>query len=145
MDGILSENKRARFDYQILEAYEAGIELTGQEVKSVRRGSANLQGSYAIIRGGECWLINATIPPFQVSNTAKDYEPTRTRRLLLTKKEIAEIGHKLDAKGISLLALKFFTKHGLLKIEIGLGKSRKAYDKRELLKERSAIRELRQG
>jgi SsrA-binding protein len=145
MDSVLAENKRARFDYAILESYEAGIELTGQEVKSVRRGSANLQGSYAIIRGGECWLINCTIPPFQTANTEKDYEPTRTRRLLLNKKEIAEISHKLDEKGISLLALKFFVKHGLVKLEVGLGKSRKAHDKRELLKERSAIREMRQG
>src|SRR5437870_5078093 len=87
----LAENRRARFDYEILETLEAGLELSGGEIKSIRAGKANLAGSYVIIRGGEAWLINAQIPPYQPKNTLPDYDPGHTRRLLLKKTEIAHL------------------------------------------------------
>ncbi len=151
----LSENRRARFDYEIVENYEAGIELTGQEVKSVKGGHGNLAGAYAIIRGGlprrspagggtkagEVFLINCQIPPYQPNNIAKEYDPSRTRRLLLRKEEIKELTGKLKEKGLSLIALSFYTKKNLVKVDLGLGRSRKTHDKRELLKKRDVERE----
>jgi SsrA-binding protein len=138
----LSENRRALFDYAILEHFDAGIELTGHEVKSVKAGHASLAGAYAIIRGGEIFLINCQIPPYQQNNAPEDYESSRTRRLLLHKEEIGSLAGKLKTKGLSLLALSFFLKKNLVKVDLGLGRSRKAHDKRELLKKRATDREV---
>lgn len=141
----LAENKRAYFDYEILEKYEAGIELAGHEVKSVKTGKINLSGAYVIIRNNEVWLINADIPPYQPKNTPEGYNPKRTRRLLLTKKEIRELIGKTNQKTLTLLPLKAYTKgrKNLIKLEIGLGKSRKKSDKRELIKKRDIDKEIR--
>lgn len=141
----LSENRRATFDYEILERIEAGIELFGHEVKSVKAGRGNLAGTYAIIRGGEIFLINCQIPPYQQGNVPDDYDPSRTRRLLLHKTEIRELTGKLKERGLSLLALSFTTKKNLVKVELGLGRSRKAHDKREVLKKRAVQREIDRG
>jgi len=141
----LAENRRARFDYEILENYEAGIELLGTEVKSVKAGQMNLAGSYAVIRGGDAWLLNAQIPPYQPKNAPKDYDPARTRRLLLHNKEIAELIGKLHEKSLSLLPLKAFIKHGFIKLDLGLGRSRKAKDKRDFIKKRETEREMRRA
>lgn len=138
----LSENRRARFDYDIVENYEAGIELTGQEVKSVKAGHGNLAGAYAILRGGEAYLLNCQIPPYQQNNVPENYDPSRTRRLLLHKEEIRGLVGKLKEKGLSLVALSFFLKKNLVKVELGLGRSRKAHDKREVLKKRAVRREM---
>lgn len=138
---IITTNKRAYFDYEILEKYEAGIELKGFEVKSIKNGRINFAGSYAIVKNNEIWLLNTDIPAYQPKNTPMDYDSKRTRRLLLTKLEIKNLIGKIHEKGLTLLPLKAYTKNGKVKIEIGLAKSRKKYDKRELIKKRDIERE----
>lgn len=137
----LAFNRRARFDYQILETYEAGIELYGFEVKAVKTGRMTLAGAFAVIRGGEVWLLNAAIAPYQSKNTPPDYDPLRTRRLLLHKREITELIGKSVEKGLTIIPLKVYTKRNRLKILIGLGRHKKKADKREVIKQREAKRE----
>lgn len=132
----LAQNKRASFDYEILEKYEAGIELFGFEVKSVRAGRANIQNAFAIVRGGELWLVNAEIPAYQPKNAPKDYAPDRPRRLLLHREEIKSLIGKIKEKGLTILALKMYNKGQKLKVELGLGKHKKKSDKRETIKKR---------
>ena len=139
----LADNRRARFDYAVLESYEAGIKLEGHEVKSVKSGRAGLSGAHAIIRGGEAWLLNANIAPYQANNAPVGYDPTRTRRLLLAKSEIAELTGKLREKGVSLIPMRLYANHGIVKVELALARARKAHDKREVLKKRSSDREMR--
>jgi SsrA-binding protein len=139
---IISENRRARFDYEILETYEAGIELNGQEVKSIKTGRMNMGASYAIIRGGEAWLLNTEIPAYQPKNAPADYESSRTRRLLLRTSQIKELTGRLHEKGLSLIPTKTYLKKNLIKIELGLAKNRKKIDKRELIKKREVDREI---
>ncbi len=139
----LAENRRARFDYELLETFEAGISLTGQEVKSVKLGQMQLAGSYAVLRGGELWLLNASIPAYQPKNAPADYEPQRSRRLLLRREELATLAGRTKEKGLSLIALRAYAKKGKIKIAIALGRSRKKSDKRELLKKRTTLREIR--
>ena len=141
----LSENRRARFDYEILETYEAGLELTGQEVKSVKLGHLNLSSSYSIIKNNEAWLLNSEIPAYQPKNAPENYEPNRTRRLLLHKSEIKNLAGRLHDKGLSLIPLNAHLKKKLIKLELGLAKSRKKHDKRELLKKRTIQKEIRKG
>ena len=140
---VISTNKRAYFDYEILETYEAGIELLGAEVKSIRTGRINLAGSYVLIRGNNIRLLNADIPPFQPKNTPEDYNSKRTRRLLLNKSEIKNLIGKIHEKGLTLMPLKVYTKNRKIKIEIGLAKSRKKADKREFIKKRDMKREFK--
>lgn len=141
---IITTNKRAYFDYEILETYEAGIELLGFEVKSIKTGRINLAGSYVLINKNEAWLLNTDIPPYQPKNTPEDYNPKRTRRLLLRKIEIDNLIGKTHEKGLTLIPLKVYTKgRGIIKLEIGLGKSRKKKDKRDLLKKREDKKEMR--
>lgn len=139
---MISENKRARYDYNILEIYEAGLELRGFEVKAIKSGRINIAGSYAIIRNNEVFLINADIPPYQPLNTPADYDSKRTRKLLLKKSEIAGLTGRIKEKGLTLIPLKVYTKgvSGKIKIEIGLGKSKKKADKREKIKKRDIER-----
>lgn len=141
---IISTNKRAYFDYQILETYEAGVELKGFEVKAVKTGRLNLAGSYAIIKNSQLWLLNADIPPYQPKNTPLDYDSKRTRRLLLKKSEIKNLIGQTKQKGLTLIPLKVYTKNHRIKIEIGLAKSRKKFDKRELIKKREAQRQIQE-
>ncbi len=141
----LAENRRARFDYEILQTYEAGISLTGQEVKSVKGGRMNLSGSYAILRGGEIILLNCQIPAYQPKNAPMDYDSARSRRLLLRREEIRELIGKLKGASVSLIPLSAYLKKNIIKIELGLGKSRKKSDKRELLKKRTILREIARG
>lgn len=149
----LAENRRARFDYAITETLEAGIELLGYEVKSAKAGRLNLAGSYGIIRAasprrslrrsaGEVWLINAQISPYQPRNAPAGYEPSRPRRLLLHKDEIKKLVGALKAKQF-LIPTRAYLKNGFVKIELGLGESRKKWDKRELLKKRASEREMK--
>ncbi|MEK7593514.1 MAG: SsrA-binding protein SmpB [Patescibacteria group bacterium] len=139
---IITTNKRAYFDYEILETYEAGIELKGFEVKAIKTGRINLAGAYAIIRDNQAWLLNADIPAYQPKNAPVDYDSKRTRRLLLKKSEIKNLIGSVAEKGLTLTPLKVYTKNRKIKIEIGLGKSRKKKDKRELLKKRDIEREI---
>lgn len=141
----ISENRRARFDYEIGDKYEAGIELRGFEVKSAKAGRMQIAGSYAIVRNNEAWLLNSQIPPYQPNNTPKDYEPGRTRRLLLRAEEIKTLAGHLHNKKNSLIPLSAYVKKGFVKIEIGLCKPRKKSDKREVLKKRAHEREMGLG
>ncbi|MBI4085808.1 MAG: SsrA-binding protein SmpB [Candidatus Liptonbacteria bacterium] len=139
----IAENRRAQFDYEILEKYEVGIALSGQEVKSAKNGRFNLAGSYAIPKNGELWLLNSDIPAYQPKNAPADYDPRRSRKLLLHKNEIKTLVGRLRQKSLSLVPLNAYLKNGFIKLELGLGKSRKKSDKRELLKKRTAEREMR--
>lgn len=141
----LAENKKAYFDYNILETYEAGIVLFGHEVKSIRKGKINLAGTHVIVRDNEVWLINADIPPYQPQNTPLDYDPKRSRRLLLNKAEISSLIGKTQEKGLTLLPLKVYIKRRKIKVEIGLAKSKKKGDKREALKKKEDKREMRKA
>lgn len=142
MDTI-AENRRARFDYDIAETYEAGIELRGYEVKSVKGGQFQIAGARALIRGGEAWLVNSHVPPYQPKNMPSDYEEDRARRLLLTREEIKEVTGALQEKGHVLIPLRAYLKHGFIKVELGLGRTRKKSDKREVIKKRTHMREMR--
>ena len=141
----LAENKRARFDYEILETYEAGIELFGHEVKAIRAGRLNLSGSYVIIRSAETYLINADLPPYQPLNTPEGYDPKRARRLLLKNAEIKELMGRVKASHLTILPLNAYTKGTLIKIKIGLGRPKKNKDKRETTKKREVEREMRRS
>jgi SsrA-binding protein len=138
-----AENRKARFNYEILEKYEAGIELLGSEVKSVRGGQMSLEGAFVIVRGGEIYLINANIPPYQVKNTSKDYDPLRNRKLLLTKKEITELAGKEKNKSLTIVPISVYNKMRKIKVEVALVKGKKKFDKRETLKKRDTDREIR--
>ena len=142
---IITTNKRAYFDCEILETYEAGIELKGFEVKAIKTGRINLAGSYVVIRNNQAWLLNSDIPPYQPKNMPDDYDSKRTRRLLLKKSEIKNLTGRVQEKGLTLVPLKVYTKGKArkIKIEIGLGKSRKKADKRELIKKREVEREIK--
>lgn len=138
-----AQNRKVHFDYEILEKYESGIELLGTEVKSVRGGRMSLEGAFVIIRGGEAFIINANIPPYQPSNTPKDYDPLRNRKLLLTKKEIAELGGNEKNKALTIVPISVYNKGRKIKVEIALVKGKKKYDKRETTKKRETDREIR--
>ena len=135
-------NKKATFDYEILDRFEAGVILSGHEVKAVRAGKASLNGAYVIIRGGEAYLVNATISPYQVANTPKGYDPERARKLLLAKKELAELERGSEAQGLTIVAIKWYNKKRYLKLEIALARGKKKTDKRETLKARTAKRDI---
>jgi len=138
-----AENRKARFDYEILEKYEAGIELLGVEVKSVRGGRISLEGAFVIARGGEAYLINSNIPPYQPKNAPKDYDPLRNRKLLLTKKEIAELAGSEKNRSLTIVPISVYNKNRKIKVEIALVKGKKKFDKRETLKKRDTDREIR--
>ena len=138
-----AQNRKARFDYEILEKYECGIELLGTEVKSIRNGQISLEGAFVIIRGGEAFLINANIPPYQVKNAPKDYDPLRNRKLLLTKKELNELDGKQKNKSLTIVPISLYNKNRKIKIEIAEFKGNKKYDKSETIKKRDTDRELR--
>ena len=138
-----AENRRARFDYEILEKYETGIELLGSEVKSVRGGQMSLEGSFIIVRGGEAFLINANIPPYQPKNAGEDYDPLRNRRLLLTKKELQELAKSEKNKSLTIVPISVYNKGRKIKVEIALVKGKKKFDKRETIKKRETDREVR--
>ncbi len=139
----IAENRKARFDYDIIETFEAGVELIGPEVKSAKGGRFQIAGARALIRGGEAWLVNSHIPPYQPKNMPQGYEEDRSRRLLLTKGEIKSLAGALHEKGHVLVPLRAYLKHGFIKLELGLGRSRKKSDKREVIKKRTHQREMR--
>ncbi|MFZ2149851.1 MAG: SsrA-binding protein SmpB [Minisyncoccia bacterium] len=140
---IYAENRKARFNYEILEKYETGIELLGTEVKSVRGGQVSLEGAFVIIRGGEAYIINANIPPYQAKNAPSDYDPLRNRKLLLTKKEINELTGSEKNKSLTIVPISVYNKGRKIKVEIALVKGKKKFDKRDTIKKRETDRELR--
>ena len=135
-------NKKAYFDYEILEEFEAGVVLSGAEVKSVRAGKATLNGAYVIIRGEEAYLVNASISPYQVANTPKNYEPDRARKLLLSRKELEKLERGSESNGLTIVAIKWYNKKRYLKLLIGLARGKKKADKRESLKKRDNKRDI---
>ena len=138
---VFAQNKKARFDYEILETFQAGIVLIGTEVKAIKTGHISIKGSYVVIKDNEFFLIGANIPPYQPKNAPKDYEPERLRKLLLTKSEIKHLVGKIKQKGLTLVPLKVYTVKGKVKITFGIGKGKKKYDKRETIKKRDFDRE----
>ena len=134
-------NRRARHDYAIEDTLEAGLVLTGTEIKSIRAGRANLAEAYARIERGEAWLIGAHIAPYEQGNR-NNHEPTRTRKLLLHRDQIAELVGKTQAKGFTLVPLRLYIRGGLAKLEIGIARGKKAHDKRRTIAERDMRREL---
>jgi SsrA-binding protein len=139
----LLANKKAHFDYEILERFQAGIEVVGHEVKSLREKLGTLDGSYVTIRGGEAYVINMFIPPYQVNNTEESYDPRRNRRLLLTKKEILRLSETEHHAGLTIVPISVYNNKRWIKIEIAIVRGKKQFDKRETIKKRDSDREIR--
>jgi len=140
---ILSENKKAYFSHHVLEKFEAGISLIGQEVKSLKTRGVSLAGSYVVIKDGQAFWIGAKIPPYQPKNAPRDYSPERSRKLLLKKSEIKYLIGKTQQKGLTLIPLRIYTKRGKIKIEFGVAKGLKKFDKREQIRKREAERDIK--
>jgi len=140
-----ASNPKARFDYEILETIEAGIRLKGYEVKSVKTGKVSLKGAYVKILNGVPLLIGATIAPYQPANMPKDYDPQASRTLLLSKAQIASLGGTAAGRGTTLIPLKLYAKHGLVKLLIGIARGKKKYDKRETIKKKDIARAEQRG
>jgi len=140
----VARNKRARHDYEILETWEAGLVLTGTEVKSLRDGRAQITDAYGVVKDGEVWLLNAHIAPYAMGNHW-NHEPTRSRKLLLHQKEIRHMIGAVERKGLTLVALELYFKHGRAKVRIGLARGKKLHDKRADLKERDDQRDMQRA
>lgn len=140
----LAENKKARFDYEILETIEAGLVLTGAETKAVKSGNLNLRGAFVTFHNEEAWLTNAHIGAYRFARPDPNYSPTRSRRLLLHQKELRYLAGKNATAGLTIVPLKVYTKNRLVKVAIAVARGRKKYDKREAIKKRELRRELRQ-
>ena len=139
---VVAENRRARFNYEIGDTYEAGIALTGSEVKSLRSGKATIAESYADTKGGELWLVNANIPEYLQAGPYNNHAPKRPRRLLLHQREIDRLATGVEREGMTIVPLKlYFNERGRAKVELALARGKKLHDKRETLKKRSWDRE----
>jgi SsrA-binding protein len=138
---LISDNRRARFEYEIVQVYECGIELTGTEVKSMRQGKANLQDSFARVEQGELWLFNCHISPYEFGNRF-NHDPVRKRRLLMHKREITKIKSQLAEKGLTLIPLKLYFKRNWVKVDLALARGRQLFDKRENITKRETKRQL---
>jgi SsrA-binding protein len=137
------QNRKAHFNFSIEETVEAGIELLGFEVKAIKNGQGNLAGAFGIVRGGEVYIVNMNIPPYQPENTPKDYDPDRPRKLLLSKKEINELT-LLDKKGgLTLIPISLYSKGRRIKVALAVAKGKKLFDKRESIKKRDVDRDIR--
>lgn len=139
---IVTSNRRARYDYKIDEVIEAGISLTGTEIKSVRDGRVNLQDAYAVIENDEVWLVGMHISPFEHASELYNHDPTRPRKLLLHRRQIDYLRRQLMQKGYTLIPLNVSLNRGWAKVDIGLGKGKREYDKRQNIAERDAQRRI---
>ncbi len=137
----LIEYKKVFLKYAPIENFAAGIELSGQEVKALRNKLGSLDGARVVARGGEAFIVGMTIPPYQVANAKKDYDPERARKLLLNKKEIALLADAESKKGLTIVPIKMYTEKGLIKAHIAIVRGKKKEDRREDLKKRDALRE----
>lgn len=137
-----AKNKHGLWNYEILEEFEGGLVLTGAEVKSIRNGKANLRESFGTVKNNEIWLTNTHISPYLPANN-QDYEPTRSRKILLSRREIDRIIGKVQEKGITLVPVRIYDKNGKIKIQLGLGRGKKKHDKREVLRRRDTDREIK--
>ena len=138
---VIATNRKARHDYIIDDVLEAGLVITGSEIKSIRAGQVNLRDSYAAIRDGEAWLVNVYIAPYKQASY-QNHEPRRERKLLLHSREIKRLTGKLQEKGLTLVPLRLYLKNGRAKIELGLARGKKTYDKRQSLRERDDRRQI---
>jgi len=138
---IYAENKKAYYDYEILEKFEAGIELKGYEAKAITSGKVSLLDAYGIIRNNEVFIVNLNIPPYQPKNIRENYDPQRTRRLLMKKSEIQSLIGKMQT--LTLIPLKIYNKKSKIKIELGLARRKKKKDKREKIKKEEDLRKIR--
>lgn len=141
----LAENKKAKFEYEILDTFEAGLMLLGHEVKSARAGSMSLRGAYVTIARGAVWLVGAHIQRYPQAGPQPDYDPERTRKLLLHKREIAKLAGKLEQKGLTLVPISAYTKGSKIKLSFGLARGKKQFEKKETLKRRDVDREIRRS
>ena len=141
---VFCENRRARHDYTVLETIECGIVLTGTEVKSVRHGEVSLAGSYGAVLGGELWLMGCDIAAYKFGNRF-NHEPKSQRKLLVHAKEVLELRMKSEAKGLTLIPLKMFLKHGRVKVDLGVCRGKALHDKRDALKQKALRRDLERG
>ncbi len=139
---ILVKNQKVFFNYEIADKYNAGVELLGFEVKSIKEGKGNMEGSYIIIRGGEAFLIGLDIPPFQQNNTPEGYDPKRNRRLLLNKKELLILAEIEKEKGLTLVPISLYNNGRRIKLELGVAKGKKKFDKRQTIKKRESDKEI---
>lgn len=139
----ITRNKKAYFNYEILKKFEAGISLIGQEVKSIKSGKINLKGTYVILKDQEVFLVGANIPPYQPKNAPPDYNPKRSRKLLLKKPEIKYLIGKTKQKGLTIVPLRVYTIKRKIKLEFALAKGKKQFDKREIIKKRETERDIR--
>ena len=139
---IVSDNRKARYLYEILETYQADIALEGTEVKSIRAGKVNLQDAYALIRGGEAWLLNAHISPFEKASVYFNHDPRRTRKLLLHKEQINKLLGQVEQKGLTLVPLKMYLKEGRVKVDIAVGRGKKLHDKRDDIRQKDDKRAM---
>lgn len=135
-------NKKAHFNYEILETFEAGLVLFGYEVKAIRAGRGKLEGGHVLIRGGEAFLVGISISYYQEANTPKTYNPERTRKLLLSKKELAKLEQKGEQAGLTIVPIRLYNKLRTIKLEIALVRGKKKVDKREALKKRDVKRDI---
>lgn len=138
-------NRKAHFNYTIEETIEAGIELLGHEVKSIKKGMGNINAAFCIIRGGEAFIIGMSIPPYQPGNNMLDYDPERTKKLLLSKKQIKYLADKDGIKGLTLVPISLYSKGRRIKVAIAVARGKKVFDKREAIKKRDLDREERRG
>jgi len=140
-----ADNRKALFDYEVLEKLTAGIELLGTEVKSVRAGKMTLRGAFITVRGGEAYLINAEIPPYQPKNAPEAYDAQAARKLLITKEEIERLRLAEATKGLTIIPLSVYNKGRFLKVDIAIARGKKKYDKREAIKKRDTERDLKRS
>ena len=139
----LAKNPRAKFDYEILETLEAGLVLTGQEVKSARAGNLSLKGAHAVLAKNELWLLNMHIGAYKKAGVLGNYDPTHSRRLLIHKSELKKLIGTLQSKGLTLIPVSVYTSGRRLKVELGLARGKKKHEKRETIKKRDVDREIR--
>ncbi|MEM8505635.1 MAG: SsrA-binding protein SmpB [Cyanobacteria bacterium P01_D01_bin.1] len=139
---IVADNRQARYQYEILDTYEAGVVLTGTEVKSIREGKVNLRDGFANVKRGEVWLHNVHISPHSMTNLVYNHEPRRVRKLLLHKQEIRKLIGQVEQKGLTLVPLKMYIKGGKVKVSFALGRGKKLHDKRDSLKKKQDKRDM---
>jgi SsrA-binding protein len=139
----LVSNKKAYLNYEVLEKFNAGIELLGFEVKSIRAGQASLEGAHITARGAEAFIIGMNIAPFQMTNTPPDYDPMRNRKLLLTKKEIEKLADQESKKGLTIVPISVYSIGRKIKVELAIARGKKQFDKRESIKKRDSDRDIR--
>lgn len=135
-------NKKATLNFELLDLFEAGVVLLGTEVKSVRHGQGKLDGAHVVVRGGEAYLVGASIPPFQKANAPTDYDSERVRKLLLRKKDILTLYNESEKRGLTIVPIRWYNNGSKLKLEIAVAKGKKKHDKRDTIKQRDTKREI---